>query len=120
MRFLLMKHLFIVGHEEKLKCDMYLLLLESKNSGRDDSKIENSGAEKGFAKPKLKPLDMPRFEGNIRDFPSFVEDYRRLVEPIYPRCPTVLKQCLASDALDLVRHRDSDFDKMMGLLQAEY
>ena len=113
------------GSCEQLKLDMYLLLLESKSS--ESINLESKGASgdgdtvvKNSTKLKLEATKLPRFGGKVRDYPSFLDDFKRVVQPVCGKNPTILKQCLDDDALELVRHRDSDFDIMMSLLQVEY
>ena len=65
-------------------------------------------------------MQYPRFDGRIRNYPGFIDDYYRLVEPYHSKNPSILKQCLRGLALETVRNRDTDFDVMMQLLKDEF
>ena len=94
---------------ERVKCEKYLELLEAKTDS-----LATSDQDKGaFSKIKLDNVKMPKFEGKIREFPGFLDDYARLVIPNHRKNPSVLKQCLVGEALELVRNRDTDHDEMM-------
>jgi hypothetical protein len=63
----------------------------------------------------LERMKLPRFSNNIRAYPSFKKDFERQVLPEYPAKDTaafVLKACLSSEALDVVKNVDDDIDEM--------
>lgn len=82
-----------------------------------------TGEEKSFKevqKVRMQRLTPPRFEGKIRDYPTFCKDYERLMKPVYEDDPYVLRSCLAGEALEVVQGVDDSFDAMMKRLNARY
>ena len=65
---------------------------------------------------RVKKLDAPVFSGNIRDYPSFKQDYNLLMKDD----PFTLKQCLTGEALLTVKGVDNDFTEMMKRLDIKY
>ena len=43
-------------------------------------KIENDQKDTDKPKVKVKKFEPPKFEGNLRDYPAFKEDYKNLVK----------------------------------------
>ncbi|XP_068236976.1 uncharacterized protein [Palaemon carinicauda] len=69
---------------------------------------------------KVKPIDVPRFHGDVRDYSNFKRDFFRLMQSNYGKDPFVLRQCLSGEALDTVRGADHDFDKMFERLDETF
>ena len=68
----------------------------------------------------MKPLDAPRFTGNIRDYPNFKQDFSRLMTRQFGKDPYALRQCLAGSALDTVKGVENDFQEMFARLDGKY
>ena len=71
---------------------------------------------------QLQPMKMPRFDGNLRNYPRFKSDLKKL---IYPRmkdeetCWYVLKYCLDEDPLSIVKNVDA-LNETWSRLDARY
>ena len=73
-------------------------------------------------KIKLKPVELPRFAGSIRDYPRFKKDFQRQVLPhTSPESAAfTLRQCLSREVQEKVALVDDDVDKMLQKLEEEY
>ena len=69
---------------------------------------------------KIKRLQAPNFNGNIRDYPSFKRDYENHMEKFYGKDPFALKNCLSGEALIHVQAVDDNYDEMMQRLDFKY
>ncbi|XP_063879513.1 uncharacterized protein LOC135110848 isoform X1 [Scylla paramamosain] len=54
-------------------------------------------------KVKIKAFEPPKFDGNLREYPRFKEDFKNLVKSVYGEDAYALKMCLSGDALQTVR-----------------
>ena len=61
---------------------------------------------------KVKKLDAPNFNGDMRKFPTFIKDYENYMEPTYGNDSYALRSCLSGPALDVVAGVDDDYDEM--------
>lgn len=50
----------------------------------------------------VKKLEPPRFCVNVREYPTFVKDFERLMVSQHGKDPYVLRQSLSGKALDIV------------------
>ena len=48
---------------------------------------------------KVKSIQPPVFSGDIRDYPNFKEDYKRLMKSSFDKDPYALRSCLSGAAL---------------------
>ena len=71
-------------------------------------------------KIKVKPIDPPKFDGDIREYPTFKTDYHRIMTATYGDNPFALKQCLSGEALETVRGVEDDFEEMVKRLDQRY
>ncbi|KAK3882458.1 hypothetical protein Pcinc_013165 [Petrolisthes cinctipes] len=71
-------------------------------------------------KVKVKALDPPMFDGNLRDYPSFKADFERLIQNSFGKDPYALKQCLTGDALKTVKGVENDYELMIKRLDDKY
>ena len=97
--------------------------IERKRSEADrDSKAHITQSNKTSVKEgmKVKRLDPPKFEGGIRDYPSFRKEYLDRMVPIHDDDPFALKSCLRGEALKTVQGIDSDYDEMFKRLDLKY
>ena len=69
---------------------------------------------------KVKRLDGPTFDGNIRKFPTFKTEYERIMNKIYNRDAFALRQSLVGDAAKVVLGVEDDYDEMMRRLDVCY
>lgn len=81
-------------------------------------KIECDQNEK--PKVKVKKFEPPKFEGNLRDYPTFKEDYNNLVKSIYGTDPYALKMCLGGEALQAVKGSEGSYDEMFKRLDDKF
>ncbi|KAK4324215.1 hypothetical protein Pmani_005217 [Petrolisthes manimaculis] len=72
------------------------------------------------AKVKVKALDPPVFNGDIREYPAFKADFERLMNDSFGKDPFALKQCLSGDALKAVKGVETDYDQMFKRLDEKY
>ena len=71
-------------------------------------------------KMKVKRLEIPKFSGEVRNYPSFKRDYKIHVESFYGKDTFALKNCLSGEALNHVQAVDNDYDEMMKRLDFKY
>ena len=69
---------------------------------------------------KVKRLDAPTFDGDIRKFPTFKTEYGRIMNKAYNRDAFALRQSLLGDAAKVVLGVEDDYDEMMRRLDAYY
>ena len=62
---------------------------------------------------QVKPLDSPRFSGNLREYSSFRHDFLRLMASKYGKDAYALRSCLFGSALDTVKGVEDNFDEML-------
>lgn len=73
----------------------------AKNALRAErGKTENDQIAATKPHVKLKKFELPRFEGNLRDYHTFKDDYKNLVTSTYGTDPYALKMCLGGEALN--------------------
>lgn len=110
--------------DDKLEQEAQQYILDServKNALRAKvGKLEND--QKAASKPqvKLKKFEPPKFEGNLRDYPTFKEDYRNLVTSVYGTDPYALKMCLGGEALQAIKGSEGDYDEMFQRLDDKF
>ena len=68
----------------------------------------------------VKPLDTPRFSGNIREYSSFRQDFHRLMTEKYGKDAYVLRSCLVGAAMETVQGVEDDYDEMFYRLYKTY
>ena len=71
---------------------------------------------------KIKPLPLPRFDGDPREYPRFRSDF---LKQVAPRCATealayTLRTCLCRKAQEMVKVVDDDYEEMFRRLDEEY
>jgi hypothetical protein len=71
-------------------------------------------------KIKVKPLDPPKFDGDIRQYQTFRSNYRKIMTETYGKNAYALFQCLSGEALSVVHGVEDDFDKMFYRLDQRY
>ena len=83
------------------------------------TKLENA---QNSVKPKvkLKAFEPPKFDGNLRDYPRFKEDFKNLVKSVCGEDAYALKMCLSGDALQTVRGAEGNYDEMIQKLDDKF
>ena len=61
---------------------------------------------------KVKSIQPPVFNGEIRAYPTFKEDYKRLMESSFRKDPYALRSCLSGAALDAMQGVENDYVHM--------
>ncbi|XP_037793617.1 uncharacterized protein LOC119589114 [Penaeus monodon] len=120
---------FISDNEDKL---------EDKNLGKeaeqyilDSERLKNELCAKIFMtnnekkatdkpKVKVKRFEPPKFEGNLREYPTFKEDYKNLVQSEYGADPYALKMCLGGEALQTIKGSEGNYDEMFKRLDDKF
>ena len=97
----------------RLKCKAHSQVLMKIDSEKGKQKTDNT-------KFIVKKLEPPKFDGQIRLYPTFRKDFERLMIKNYGEDPYVLKQCLLGEALKVVHGVDDDFYKMMARLDGKF
>lgn len=90
-----------------------LVMINRKNK-EDKSKVNTTKEHPNTV--KVKRLEAPTFSGNVREYPSFRNDYSKLMTPD----PFALKQCLSGEALKTVQGVDDNFTAMFKRLDMKY
>ena len=83
-------------------------------------KIENDQKSLDKPKVKVKKFEPPKFEGNLRDYPTFKEDYKNLVQSMYGTDPYALKMCLGGEALQAVKGSEGNYEEMFQRLDDKF
>lgn len=102
--------------------EQYIIQLErikAANHSRLMKQIKYNSDKQG-TRVKVKSLDPPKFNGNIRDCPTFRKDYERLVTNNYGEDPYALKSCLTGDALTVVKGVEDSFSEMFKRLDDKF
>ncbi|KAK4304584.1 hypothetical protein Pmani_023463 [Petrolisthes manimaculis] len=97
----------------RLKCKAHSQLLRKIDGDKSKQKADNT-------KFIVKKLEPPKFDGQIRLYPTFKKDFERLMITNYGEDPYVLKQCLLGEALKVVHGVDDDFYKMIDRLDDKF
>ena len=82
--------------------------------------LKRSTASTGL---RLEPMKMPRFEGEVRDYPRFKDDFERQVMPEMQNLYSAayaLRSCLSKDVLAIVKSVGDDITLMWERLDDEY
>ena len=71
---------------------------------------------------KLQPMPLPKFDGDIREYPRFRKDFQGQVVPSISESQQsyVLKSCLSGVPLDIVKNVDDNIDEMWFRLDDKY
>ena len=70
----------------------------------------------------LEKIKLPKFDGEIREYPQFKRDFQRHVEPILDRGDVsyVLRSCLGKEPYETVKSVDDDLNEMWKRLDDKY
>ena len=83
-------------------------------------KAENEQNSSCKPKVKVKAFEPPKFDGNVRDYPNFKDDFQNLVKNVYGADPYALKMCLSGEALQTIRGAEGSYDEMFERLDDKY
>ena len=93
----------------------------SKNSNKGDKRPEENAEESTMM--KLEKMPLPCFEGEIRNYSSFKDDFQRQVAPRLKTLESeayVLKSCLKGNPVEIVKNVDDDINQMWKRLDERY
>ncbi|XP_045115478.1 uncharacterized protein LOC123507035 [Portunus trituberculatus] len=101
------QHLDYLWDVQKLKCECHSKIVRLKDGQTRQQRITNDNN----CNIQIKKVEPPIFSGDVRDFPTFVKDYTRLVINRHGKDPFILRQSLQGKAREVVGRLD-DFDEM--------
>ncbi|XP_043233392.1 uncharacterized protein LOC122387342 [Amphibalanus amphitrite] len=103
------------------ECDEYMMGVEaSMDEIRTKFAIKTKAENVKISEIHVKPLDAPRFSGNIRQYTSFKQDYLRLMTKQFGKDSYALRQCLSGAALETVKGVEDDYEEMFRRLDLKY
>ncbi|XP_063601673.1 uncharacterized protein LOC134777747 [Penaeus indicus] len=120
---------FISDNEDKLEdknleeeAEQYILDSERLKNELCAKIFMVNNEKKATDKPKVKVkrFEPPKFEGNLREYPTFKEDYKNLVQSEYGADPYALKMCLGGEALQAVKGSEGNYDEMFKRLDDKF
>ncbi|XP_063603426.1 uncharacterized protein LOC134779294 [Penaeus indicus] len=120
---------FISDNEDKLEdknleeeAEQYILDSERLKNELCAKIFMANNEKKATDKPKVKVkrFEPPKFEGNLREYPTFKEDYKNLVQSEYGADPYALKMCLGGEALQAVKGSEGNYDEMFKRLDDKF
>ena len=106
------EHLVYIGDLQKVKCNIQGKLLNLKSKQKQQVSNENCTV-------LIKKVEPPTFNGDVREFPSFVKDFTRLVIARHGKDPFILRQCLHGKAREAIGRLD-EFDQMWDRLKERF
>ena len=71
---------------------------------------------------KLQPMPLPKFDGEIREYPRFKDDFKNHVIPSISEIqqPYVLKSCLSGNPLEILKNVEYNIKEMWKRLDDKY
>ena len=103
------------------ECDAYMKDIDSTlDQIRVTYACHMSDSSSKRSEVHVKPLETPRFSGNIREYSSFRQDFNRLMTQNYGKDAYVLRSCLIGSALETVKGVEDNFDEMFYRLDTTY
>ena len=108
---------------EKIKSDCMKALIAVSKVMEQKTSQKTAEMGKKFMELKLERMKMPRFSGNIREYPRFKTDFTRYVMPSVKDSDSaayILKSCLSGSPLDAVKNVDDDVKNMWKRLDEKY
>lgn len=103
------EHLEYISDLQKEKCDIQGRLLNFKTN-----KKRQQGSD-----ILIKKVEPPNFNGDVREFPTFVKDFERLVISRHGKDPFILRQSLQGKAREAIGRLD-EFDQMWNRLKERF
>ena len=101
------------------ECQEYILDLEREKCRIMTICVLKQGKAAQSKNLVVKKLDPPRFSGNVREYPTFVKDFNRLMVSQHGQDPYVFRQSLSGKALDVVGGID-EYDLMWERLEERF
>ena len=96
-------------------CETLLLLSDVKRKAKSSVPTSTNSASL-----KVEALKTPKFNGGIRMYPTFKDDFLNVIVTKYGQDPFVLRQCLGEEPLKVITGYGKDFDEMVRILDKEY
>ncbi|MPC53227.1 hypothetical protein E2C01_047116 [Portunus trituberculatus] len=103
---------------ESVKTQAYEKLLIVRKQEREERQQATQAAN--TVKVKVKPIESPKFDGDICQYQTFRSNYQTIMTDNYGKNAFALYQCLSGDALSLVHRVEDDFDEMFRRLDQRY
>ncbi|XP_063841247.1 uncharacterized protein LOC135101332 [Scylla paramamosain] len=106
--------------------EQYIVQAELLKTGACETLLQLCKKEKETAltdsatKVKVKPIEPPKFEGDIRQYQTFRSNYDKIMTVNYGENAFALKQCLSGEALSVVHGVDDDYKEMFRRLDQRY
>ena len=101
------------------ECQEYILDLEREKCRIMTICVLKQGKAVQSKNLVVKKFDPPRFSANVREYPTFVKDFNRLMVLQHGQDPNVLRQSLSGKALDIVGGID-EYDLMRERLEERF
>ena len=110
---------------QKLMDDYMQFNASSGNLIQTQTKTEqsNSKSKNMTMDLKMERMKMPKFEGDIRDYPRFRRDFNKHVMPMATSKDSaayILKSCLDKQAFEIIKNVDDDLNEMWTRLDERY
>lgn len=106
------EHWDYLGDLQKRKCDIQCKLLKYEANQKRQQSDETCNI-------LIKKVEPPTFNGDAREFPSFVKDFTRLVISRHGKDPFILRQSLQGKAREVIGRLD-EFDQMWDRLNERF
>ena len=92
------------------------------DDSNENKVCENKNANQRSYGLKLQPMPLPKFNGDIKEYPRFKDDFANQVVPAVSerQQPYVLKSCLSGVPLDIVKNVDNCISSMWERLDDKY
>ena len=100
---------------EKMQAEYTNLNIEVAKVTGQKLEVSNNKSKIKPTQLKLEPIKMPTFAGNIREYPQFKSDFLKQVIPTIESEESlsyILKSCLSSEPLAIVKNVDDDLKEM--------
>ena len=107
------EHLCYINAIQRTKCDIQSKLIVFRNKTRKDTSSDDG------CNILIKKVDPPIFKGDVREFPTFVKDYTRLMISRHGKDPFILRMSLQGKAKEAIGRLD-DFDQMWNRLHERF
>ena len=95
---------------ELMKTQAYDKLLTIRKQEKEER--QQAAQAVNAVKVKVRPIEPPRFEGNICQYQTFRTNYQTIMTDNYGKNAFALYQCLSGEALSLMHGVEDDFDEM--------
>ena len=110
-------HLSWTEELNELYYEVAMLLAKQTKEDKEEEKVVPQ-----TCRLKLQPMPLPKFSGDIREYPRFKDDFKSQVVPSISSSQQsyVLKSCLSGTPLDIVKNVDHSIIEMWKRLDDKY